>query len=78
MLGNIGLYCVTILQEVEKLLLVLGLLASSLEIFLTSENCFLTFLGLQSLAIKYFGILHYASQIYCQNHIFFLNVKQHL
>ena len=46
MLGNIGLKCLTILQEVEKLLLVLGLLVSSVKIFLTSENCFLTLLGL--------------------------------
>ena len=45
MLGNIGLKCLTILQEVEKLL-VLGLLVSSVKIFLTSENCFLTLLGL--------------------------------
>ena len=45
-LGSIGLYCVIKLHEVETLLLVLGLMASSLEIFLTTENCFLTLLGL--------------------------------
>ena len=45
-LGSIGLYCVIKLHVVEKLLLILGLLASSLEIFLTSENCFLTLVGL--------------------------------
>ena len=45
-LGSIGLYCVIKFDVVEKLPLILGLLASSLEIFLTSENCFLTLLGL--------------------------------
>ena len=46
MLGIHGLYCIIKLHETEKLLLVLGLFASSLEIFLTSGNCFLTLLGL--------------------------------
>ena len=46
MLGSNGLYCVIKLHEAEILLLFLGLLASSLEMFLTSENCFLTLLGL--------------------------------
>ena len=46
MLVSNGLYWVIKLHEAEKLLLLLGLLASSLEIFLTSENCFLTLLGL--------------------------------
>ena len=75
-LGSIGLHRVIKLHVVEKLLLILGLLASSLKIFLKSENCFLTLLGFWSLAV--FGILNYASQTYCQNHIFFLNVMQHL
>ena len=46
MLGSNGLYCVINLHEAEKLLLFLGLLVSSLEMFLTSGNCFLTLLGL--------------------------------
>ena len=46
MLDSNGLYCVIKLHEAEKLLLFLGLLAPSLEIFLTSEICFLTLLGL--------------------------------
>ena len=45
MLGSNGLYCVIKLHEAEQLLLFLGLLASSLEMFLT-ENFFLTLLGL--------------------------------
>ena len=45
MLGSNGLYCVIKLHETEKLLF-LGLLASSLQIFLTSENCFSTLQGL--------------------------------
>ena len=45
-LGSIGLYSLMKLRVVEKLLLILGLLACSLEIFLMSENCFLTLLGL--------------------------------
>ena len=44
-LGSMGSYCVIKLHVLEKLLLILGLLASSLKIFLTSENCFLTLLG---------------------------------
>ena len=52
-LDSRGLYCVIKLHEVEHFLLcVLGCLASSLEMFLISEKCFLTFLGLQSLAMK--------------------------
>ena len=55
MLGSNGLYCVITLHEAEKLLLLfLGLIASSLEMFVTSENCVLTLLGFQSLATKYF------------------------
>ena len=46
LLRSNGLYCVIKLHEAEKLLLILGLLASSLEMFLTFENCFLTLLGL--------------------------------
>ena len=56
MLGNNRLYCVIKLHEAEKLLLLLGLaeklllllglLAPPLEMCLTSEKCFLTFLGL--------------------------------
>ena len=46
MLRSAGLYCIIELHEVEKLLLVLGLLASSVEIFLISKNWFLTLLGL--------------------------------
>ena len=38
------MYCVIKLQVVEKFLLILVLLASSLELFLTSEICFLTLL----------------------------------
>ena len=53
MLGSNGLYCVIKLHEAEKLLLFLGLRASSLEMFLVWENCFLTLLGLLSLAAKY-------------------------
>ena len=53
-LGSIGLYCATKLHVAEKLLLILVFLASSLDIFLTSKNFFLTLLGLQSLAIEYF------------------------
>ena len=45
-LGRIELYCVIKLHEVEKLLLVLVPLASPLEIFVASKNCFLTLLGL--------------------------------
>ena len=45
MLGSNGLYRVIKFHEAEKLLLFLGLLASSLEMFLTSENCFLALLG---------------------------------
>ena len=45
--------CVIKLHEAKKLLFFLGLLASSLEMFLTSEDCFLTLLSL-SLATKYF------------------------
>ena len=41
-LGSIGLYCVIKLHVGEKLLLMLDLQASSLVIFLMSENCFLT------------------------------------
>ena len=44
-LGSIGLHRVIKLHVVEKLLLILGLLASSLKIFLKSENCVLTLLG---------------------------------
>ena len=44
-LGSIGLYCVIKLHVGEKLLLMLGVQASSLKIFLMSENCFLTLLG---------------------------------
>ena len=44
MFGSNGLYCVIKLHEAEKLLLFLGLLASSHEMFLTSQNCFLTLL----------------------------------
>ena len=45
-LGSNELYCVITLHQAENLLF-LGLLASSLEIRnLTSENCFLTLLGL--------------------------------
>ena len=55
MLGSNRLYCVITLHEAEKLLLLfLGLIASSLEMFVTSENCVLTLLGFQSLATKYF------------------------
>ena len=43
MLGSNGLHCVIKLHEVEVFL---GLLAFSLEMFLTSENCFLALLGL--------------------------------
>ena len=39
-LGSIGLYFAMKLHVVEKLLLILGLLASSLDIFLTSEKNF--------------------------------------
>ena len=46
MLGSNGLSCVVKLHKAEKLLLFLGLLASSLEMFLTYENRFLTLLGL--------------------------------
>ena len=42
----IGLYCVIKLHLVKKLLLILGLLPSSLAIFLTSENYFMTLLSL--------------------------------
>ena len=45
-LGSNALYWVIKLHEAEKLLLILGLLASSLEIFLKVENCFLILLGL--------------------------------
>ena len=45
-LGSNGLYFVVKLHEAEKLLLFLGLLAFSLEIFLVSESCFLFLLGL--------------------------------
>ena len=41
-----GLYCVTKLHEAKNVLLFSGLLSCSLEMFLTSENCFLTLLGL--------------------------------
>ena len=52
-LGSRGLYCVIKLHEVEMFsLCVLRCLASSLEMFLISENYFLTFLGFQSLAMK--------------------------
>ena len=45
-LGSRGLYCVIKLHEVENLsLCVLGCLASSLEMFLISENCFLLYSG---------------------------------
>ena len=43
--GSNGLYCVIKLYEGENLLF-FGLLASSLEMFLTSGNCFSTLLGL--------------------------------
>ena len=46
MLGSNGFYFVINLHEAEKLLLFLGLLAFSLEIFLVSENYFLFLLGL--------------------------------
>ena len=46
MLKSNGLYCVTKLHGDKKLLLFLCFLISSLEIFLTSENSFLTLLGL--------------------------------
>ena len=39
-LGSIGLYFAMKLNVVEKLLLILGLLASSLDVFLTSEKFF--------------------------------------
>ena len=54
MLGSNGLYCVIKLHEAEKLQLFLGLLVSSLEIFLISENDFLILLVLSSLATKNF------------------------
>ena len=53
MLGSNGLYRVIKLYEGEKLLF-FSLLASSLEMFLTSGNCFSTLLGLWSLATRYF------------------------
>ena len=43
--GSNGLYCVIKLYEGEKLLF-FSLLASSLEMFLTSGNCFSALLGL--------------------------------
>ena len=43
MLRNNGFYCVTKLHEVEKLLLLLGFLTCSLEIFLALEDCFLLY-----------------------------------
>ena len=46
MLGSKKLYCVSKLHEAEKLLLFLGLLIFSLEMFLLSKNCFLILLGL--------------------------------
>ena len=65
-LGSIGLYCVIKFDVVEKLPLILGLLASSLEIFLTSENCFLTLLGLyiERYIYIYIYIPFYISYIY--------------
>ena len=45
MLGSNGLYCVITFHEAENVLLFLGLLAFSLEMFLTSKNCFLTLRG---------------------------------
>ena len=46
MLGSNGLYCEIKLYEAEKLLLFLGLLASSLEIFWYQKTAFLTLPGL--------------------------------
>ena len=46
MLWSTGFYCVIKLYEAEKLLLFIGFLASSLEIFMTSENCSFSLLGL--------------------------------
>ena len=54
-LGSIGLYCVIKLHEVEKLLL--RLLASSLEIFLISENCFWLCWVYSLWQLNIFGIL---------------------
>ena len=46
LLGSNELYCVIKLHKTEKLLLFLGLPAFSVEMYLTSENCFSTSLGL--------------------------------
>ena len=46
MLGSNWLYCIINVHEAEKLSLFLGLLTSFLEMFLTSENCFLTLIAL--------------------------------
>ena len=70
-LGSIVLYCVIKLYEVGKLLLVLSFLAFSLEVFLPSENCFLTLLGLYSLAIKHFWYSALSlSNLLSESHIF--------
>ena len=46
MLMSTAFNCVIKLHEAEKLLLFLPLLPPPLELFLTSENCFLTLLSL--------------------------------
>ena len=46
MSGGNGLYYVIKLHGGEKLLLFLDFLASSLKMFVASENCFLTLLSL--------------------------------